>query len=121
MEARIIYWVVLLLAASPVPLLLLSWYRSFSAPSRLGTRWWLLLSVATSSHIWLILGMWSPMFLGQTYSNVRFAIIDVNCVVVLGCSIGIFLSKGDNKMPLGIACILTTVLWIFVGAVNSSV
>jgi peptidoglycan/LPS O-acetylase OafA/YrhL len=79
------------------------------------------LITATSSHIWLVLGMWFPFFWGDYHTRVRFAIIDINFVVMLGCSIAAFRSKDKGKVLLIIACLLTTVLWSFEGAINATV
>ena len=121
MDVHIVYWIMVALAAIPIPLLLAAWYRSFSSPGVVGIIRLILLIVATGSHLWLILAMWVPMFLGDSYSNVRFAIIDVNFVMMLGCSIWALLSKGNGRVMLGIAGCLTTLLWSLVGAVNSVV
>jgi hypothetical protein len=121
MEARVLRWFVVALAAIPVPLLFRAWYKGFSSNDFASTLRLLLVLVATASYIWLVLGMWFPKLLGSYYSNFRFVIIDGNWLVMVGCSIIVFLSKGSNKMPLGIACILTTVLWTLVAAVNVAI
>ena len=119
MEVHTAYWVILALAASPMPLLFLAWHRFISASKPAGTLWLILLIGATSSYVWLLLGMKFPALFGESYSKARFAIIDVNFVVTLGCSIAALWSKGNRKVLLGIACLLTTLVWSIEGAINS--
>jgi hypothetical protein len=123
MDSRTSYWIVLALAASPILLLLVAWYRSvsLSSPAVGRSLRLILLVVATSSHIWLVLGMWFPVFWGDYHTNVRFAILDVNFAVMLGCSITAFWSKGNGKVLLLIAGVLTTLLWSVEAAINSTV
>lgn len=105
-------------AVCPIPLLFIAWRtclkrKELTTPSRLT-----LLLLATCSHMWLVIGMWLPALLGASYSNIRFAIIDANFVVMLACSISILLIKGTDKVLLAIASIITTALWSLVAAVN---
>jgi hypothetical protein len=121
MDARIAYWLVLALAAGPIPLLFLAWYRSLSSPGVTRSLRQILLIAATTSHVWLVLGMWFPSFWGDYHTNVRFVIIDVNFVVMLACSIAAFWSRGSGKALLVIAGFLTTTLWSIEGAINATV
>lgn len=121
MEARILYWLVVALAAIPAPLLFRAWYKIFASNDFVSTLRLLLVLLATASYTWAVLGMWFPKLLGAYYSNLRFVVIDGNWVVMLACSITVFLPKGSDKISLGIACILTTVLWTLMAAVNVGV
>ena len=99
------------LAAIPMPLLLLTWLGWLSPPPSVSVGRMFLLVVATGSYVWLVLAMKFGMFLGESYSTGRFAIILVNLVVMVICSIAAIRGKGKRKVMFGVACILTALVW----------
>jgi hypothetical protein len=117
---KIAYWIILALTACPLPLTVLAWRECMSSSHPARIRPVILLSIATISYVWLLLGMKFPASMGDYYSNPRYAIIDGNFVVMIGCSIGTFLSKAGQKTMLfvGLTCLLLTLLWSIVGALN---
>lgn len=119
MEVHSAYWVMVILAVVPTPLLLLAWLRWLSPSASVRAVRMLLLIAATSSYVWLLLAMKFPTFLAGSYSRGRFAIIDANFVVMVGCSIAAFRGKESRKGVFGVACVLTTVMWGVLGAINA--
>jgi hypothetical protein len=107
------------LAAIPMPLLLLTWLGWLSPPPSVSAVRMFLLIVATGSYVWLVLAMKFSMFLGESYSTGRFGIILVNQVVMVICSIAAIRGKGRRKVMFGVACILTALVWNLVGAIQS--
>lgn len=112
MNVHTAYWVLVVLAAIPLPLLLVSWFAP-SASRGLVRK--LLLIAATCSYIWLVLAMKFPAFLAESYSRGRFAIIDANFVVMVVCSVVAFRGGEGRKVVFGLACILTTLMWGVLG------
>jgi hypothetical protein len=119
MNAYIFYWVMVVLAAIPMPLLLLTWLGWLSPPAPVNAVRIFLLIVATGSYAWLVLAMKFPMFLAESYSRGRIGIILVNEIVMVICSIAAIRGKGRRKVMFGVACILTALVWNLMGAVQS--
>jgi hypothetical protein len=119
MDVHTVYWVMIVLAIIPLPLLLLVWPAWVLSPASLRRVRTLLLIVATSSYIWLLLAMKFPAFLGGSYRTGRLAIIDVNFVVMLVCSIASFRGQERRRIVLGLSCISTALMWGILGAINS--
>lgn len=115
MNVRNAYWAMVILTAIPMPLLLLGW---FSPSASWHSAEKLLLTAATCSYVWLILAMKFPMFLAEPYSGGRFAIINTNFLVMLICSIATFRGNQRRKGVSGLVCILITVMWGVLGAIN---
>ncbi len=120
MSAKIAYWIIFALAACALPLIVVAWRQCMLSSHPARTRLVILLSLATISYAWLLLGMKFPASWGDYYSNPRYAIIDGNFIVMIGCSIGTFSSKAGQKTILfvGLTCLLLTLLWCFVGVLN---
>jgi hypothetical protein len=118
MNVHTAYWVIVVLGVIPMPLLLVTWLGWFSPPVLVSAVRLFLLIAATGSYVWVVLAMKFPLFLAESYSTSRFAIIDVNFVVMVVCSIAAFRGKERRKDLLGFACILTALVWSVVGAVN---
>jgi hypothetical protein len=76
---------------------------------------------ATGSYAWLALAMKFPIFLAESYSRGRFAIIDLNFVVMLACSIAAFRGRERGKVAFGFACVFTMMMWGVLGAINAVV
>lgn len=121
MNVHTAYWVTAVLAAIPTPLLLLAWLGWLSPLVSVSAVRMFLLIVATGSYVWLVLAMEFPLFLAESYSTSRFAIIDVNFVVMVVCSIAAFRGKERRKVLLGFACISAALVWSVLGGVNSVV
>jgi hypothetical protein len=79
------------------------------------------LIAATGSYGWLVVAMKFPIFLAASYSGGRFAIIDVNFLVMLACSIVAFRGKERRNVAFGFACVLTMMMWGALGAINAVV
>jgi len=109
------------LAVIPMPLLLLAWLAWLSPSTSVGTIRFLILMAATGSYVWLVLAMNFPTFLAESYSRSRFLIIDVNFIVMVACSIAAFRGKERRRVAFGFACVLTTVMWGVLGAINAVV
>jgi hypothetical protein len=119
MNAKTAYWAMLTLLIGAIPLLCIAWIRSYSPPKTLSTVRLVVLVVASMSHAWLLMSWWSPdVFLRESYSNIRFAIIDAHFLLMLGSSVAAACSTGRGKAPLVLACCFTTSLWSFVAAIN---
>jgi len=109
------------LAIIPTPLLLIAWLGWLSPSASVSAVRMFLLIAATTSYIWLVLAMKFPAFLGETYRRGRFAFIDANFVVMVVCSVAAFRGKERRKIVFGLACVLTTVMWSVLGAINAVV
>ena len=59
-----------------------------------------------------------PALLAESYSRGRFAIIDTNFLVMVICSIAAFRGNERRKGVFALACILTTMMWGVLGAIN---
>lgn len=118
MNQRVIYWIVIIVAISPIILLLPAWWKKLAAAS--GRDSLVLLTVATISYAWLNLGMWWPAFWGSS-TRVRLLIIDTNFAVMLICMVFAFRARRGNNIFLQIACVFIFALWAFQGALNSIV
>jgi len=103
-----------------VPLLVYLWGDCVS--SRPVARLEIVLLISpTCSYVWLLLCMMFPSVFGESYGTSRFVTIDANFVVMFGCSIAAFWLGRKRKPLLGIVCVLLTLLWSIVGAINSVV
>lgn len=121
MDLRTAYWFIISLAVIPIPLLLFAWYRLRLLADgfnylRIGT-----LTVASVSHAWLVLGLLFPSVWGESYSHIRFGIIDVNFALAVLCFVAAITGKRGIRVVLGTASLLTAVLWSIEAAINSSV
>ena len=110
-----------LAAAIAILLLALTWMAWLSPRASVSKHRVLLLIVATGSYLWLVLAMKWPTLLREPHSISRFAIIDVNFVAMLACSIAAFRGHERRKNVLGFAGLLTTYLWFVQAAINSVV
>jgi hypothetical protein len=119
MDVHTAYWVMIVLAVIPMPLLLVAWLGWFPPSATLSAARMFLLIAATGSYVWLVLAMTFPTFLAASYSRGRFAIIDANFVAMVVCTIAAFRGKERRKVVFGIACVLTTVMWGVLGAINA--
>ena len=109
------------LSIIPSLLLLAAWVRPWMSSEGARTISFLLV-ISTASYLWQVAAIWHfPVLLGPDYSNRRFAIIDLNCIGMLLCSIAAFRIRNVSRVPLGVACLLTTLLWGILGAINSVV
>jgi hypothetical protein len=114
-----LYWTMVTLLIGNVPLLVIAWIRSYLSPKVLNRLRPILLIVTSLSHAWLLLSWWLPgFFLRGSYTNTRFAIIDVNFVLMLASTFAAVISKGRGQVPLAIACSFSMLLWALVGAIN---
>src|SRR5579859_4510616 len=73
------YWYVLAHAVIPIPLLLFAWYRRLSyAPPSPRKGFLLLLLAPTASDAWFFLATKYPNAIGDSYSNLRYVVIELN-------------------------------------------
>ncbi|MFI5176217.1 MAG: hypothetical protein ACHQKY_15255 [Terriglobia bacterium] len=121
MDVHTAYWVMVVLAAIPTPLLFLTWLGRLSPSGSVNAFRRILLITATGSYVWLVLAMIFPRFLAESYTRSRFAIIDGNFIVMVGCSIAAFRGTERLKGVFGLACVLTTMMWGVLGAINAVV
>ena len=110
-----------LAAAIAILLLALTWMAWLSPRASVPKHRMLLLMVTTASYLWFVLAMKWPTILAEPHSFSRFAVIDVNFVVMLACSIAAFRGHEKRKNALGFAGLLTTYLWHVQAAINSVV
>lgn len=121
MEVHTVYWVLLFLLIVPAILLAIGWTGYLRQRPSVRLTQLLPLFCASISLSWLLLGLKLPFVLGSSYSHWRFAIIDGNFILMLLSSIAAFNNRLAFRMPVGTACVLTTILWSFIGAINASV
>lgn len=79
------------------------------------------LYAATISYVWLVVATLVPAILAGYYTNLRFALIYVNVLAMLGFAIIALANKTRRSVPAAIACLMLSVLWFFVAAINSTV
>jgi hypothetical protein len=121
MDVHQFYWVVWFLLIAPAILLVIGWAGYFRHRAGVRPAQLLPLLSASISIAWLLLSFKLPFVLGVSYSHWRFAIIDGNFILMLISSIAAFNNRAELKIPVGTACVLTTILWSFIGAMNASV
>lgn len=121
MEVHTAFWAIVVLAIIPMPLLLVTWLGCLSRSSPLNRLKILVLIAATISYFWLVVAMLNSKFLAESYSTARFAIIDGNFLVMVGCSIAAFRGTDRWRVAFGFACVLTALVWSVIGAINTVV
>ena len=76
------------------------------------------LYIASLSLIWFVAAARFPLALGQYYSTLRYTIILTNLLVMLACTVVVFVRESRLRRPLGLACLMLTVMWFIVAAAN---
>jgi|SRR5579859_5769511 len=116
------YWYVLAHAVIPIPLLLFAWYRRLSyAPPSPRKGFLLLLLAPTASDAWFFLATKYPNAIGDSYSNLRYVVIELNLLAMLACAVLALLSNTQGRLPLAIASVLLAAFWLFVLVANVAV
>jgi len=76
------------------------------------------LYIATLSLTWLIAAAVFPVALGRFYTKSRYVLILANLLVMLVCTVVVFLRRSEWRRPLGLSCLMLTVMWFLVAAIN---
>jgi hypothetical protein len=79
------------------------------------------LYAATVSFVWLIVAVFVQVMLAGYYTNLRFALIYANVLAMLAFAIIALMNKARRSLPTAVACLMLSVLWFFVAAINAVV
>jgi hypothetical protein len=93
----------------------ISWTRSASPIDKRNRA---SLYIASLSLIWFVAAARFPLALGRYYSTLRYTVILANLLVMLACTVVVFVRKSRLRGPLGLACLILTVIWFLVAAIN---
>lgn len=121
MDVHEVRWLIWALLVAPVILAAIGWIVYLRRPAAVRPAYLAPLICVTVSVTWLLVSFRIPAVLGGSYSHWRFAVIDGNFVLMLLASIAAFSNTTRLKLPVGAACVLTTILWSFIGAMNATV
>jgi hypothetical protein len=116
--AAVFVWILLLTPLAPI---VLAWAIFARRPGRVNTGQLVPLIAVTASLAWLLASIRLPWLLAGDYGSWRFAIINGNFVLMVFAAVASFSRTSAVRIPVGIACCITTLLWSFVGAINAAV
>lgn len=120
MDVHQIRWLLWALLIAPLILAVIGWALYLRRPRAVRPAYLAPLICVTLSVTWLLVSLRVPSVLGGSYSHWRFTVIDGNFVLMLLASIAAFSNATKLRLPVGAACVLTTILWSFIGAMNAS-
>jgi hypothetical protein len=122
MEAFLLYWLMIIVATIPAALFLIVWRKTLIGRKSERRVSLVLMGVATLSYAWLVLAMaFNDVFLGSSYSTLRYAIIDLNFVATVVCSIAAAWAPERMRVFLVVSSGVTAFVWGVVGAINAAV
>jgi len=119
LDAPNAYWYLLAFDLSPVLFVAIAWVQIMRKGWRTTASRAIPLVALTVSFFWLVLGLPFSEALGPSYSNLRYGIIDANfigMVLAAGFSIG---KMKHGRIATTIGCFLMSLVWAFIGAINS--
>jgi hypothetical protein len=93
------------------------WWKLTHSQNQTARRTWILLTVATASLFWLLLGSLFPSLWGAYYGHLRFAVIDGNFLGMLIATV--FSVLRNQRFWTGAGCLMLALIWAFVAAINS--
>ena len=110
--------------ALPIIAIATTWFRFFRPKERggaLSVEALVQLLIPTLSYFWLMTGMFFSGALGPDYSSRRFATIQINLGVMIGCSLWALI-RGRHLRWLLLACsALTASVWFYAAIVSVAV
>jgi hypothetical protein len=115
-NARLLYFFIVLVSVTTFCLVGFAWVRLKARPNRSAGELVCLLAI-TISYLWLMLGYFFAPLLGQSYTNTRYLIIDVNCVGGLLCMAMAIFAFGYVRRLQALAALLTSLLWTITGLI----
>jgi len=62
-----------------------------------------------------------PIWVGREFGKrlkSRYVLILANLLVMLVCTVVVFLRRSEWRRPLGLSCLMLTVMWFLVAAIN---